>query len=166
MIVKATVMSILKNWHEPFQWTGLRAPRHQADPSHPGKRILLLGGEERLHAGPPRGMDATLHLEHPDLQDMDIPNTGYPLHSPMLVTSTMVMYTSLRSDGTPAVFGVDKETGEQVGVVELEEGEEPPLSRDVSANVTGDIFATYTLKSELGTTRMTLGRELLEKRVT
>ena len=59
-------------------------------------------------------------LNHPDLQDMDIPNTGYPLHSPMLVTKTMVMYTSVRSDGTPALFAVEKDTGEQIGVVEIE----------------------------------------------
>ena len=52
---------------------------------------------------------------------MDSPNTGTPLHAPMLVTKSMVMYTSLRSDGTPALFGVDKSTGEQVGVVEIDD---------------------------------------------
>ena len=69
----------------------------------------------------PTGETPDAVLEHPDLEGKDIPNTGYPLHSPMLVTKTMVMYTSLRSDGTPALFGVDKATGEQVGVVEIDD---------------------------------------------
>jgi quinoprotein glucose dehydrogenase len=69
----------------------------------------------------PTGETPRVVLEHPDLQGRDLPNTGTPLHAPTLATSTMVMYTSLRSDGTPALFGVDKTTGEQVGVVEIED---------------------------------------------
>ena len=41
----------------------------------------------------------------------------------------------------------DPETGEPI----------LPLERDVKLNFTGDIFATYTAKTELGTTRLTLG---------
>ena len=37
------------------------------------------------------------------------------------MTKTLVMYTSLSSDGTPALFAVDKATGEQLGKVEVEE---------------------------------------------
>ena len=60
-------------------------------------------------------------LNHPDLQDMDIPPTGTGSNAPMTVTSTLLMYTSALSDGTPALFFVDKATGEQLGHVEVEE---------------------------------------------
>jgi quinoprotein glucose dehydrogenase len=39
----------------------------------------------------------------------------------MVVTATLLMYTSTASDGTPMMFAVDKQTGERVGAVELPE---------------------------------------------
>ena len=58
-------------------------------------------------------------LNHPDLQGMDIPNTGFGSQvAPMTVTSTLLMYTAHGSDGTPYVYAVDKKTGEQLGRVE------------------------------------------------
>lgn len=69
----------------------------------------------------PTGETPDLVLEHPDLQGMDIPNTGVMMPAPVLVTKTLVMYTSLSSDGTPALFAVNKATGEQLGKVEVEE---------------------------------------------
>ena len=56
---------------------------------------------------------------HPALQDMDIPTTGTGRNAAMSVTKTVFMYTSQRSDGTPALFFVDKLTGEQIGSVEI-----------------------------------------------
>ena len=37
----------------------------------------------------------------------------------MLVTKTMFVYTSLLADETPALFFVDKQTGEQIGSIEI-----------------------------------------------
>ncbi|HSG91335.1 MAG TPA: PQQ-binding-like beta-propeller repeat protein [Pseudomonadales bacterium] len=60
-------------------------------------------------------------LEHPDLQDVDLPNTGTGATPPMLVTPSMVLYASTASDGTPTLFGVDKRTGEELARVEVPE---------------------------------------------
>ena len=58
-------------------------------------------------------------LDHPQLQDMDIPSTGTGALASMTATKTLLIYGSELSDGTPALFAVDKATGEQVGVVEV-----------------------------------------------
>jgi glucose dehydrogenase len=60
-------------------------------------------------------------LNHPDLQGMDIPTTGTGSNAAMLVTKTLFAYASEASDGTPMLYFVDKQTGEQVGGVEIEE---------------------------------------------
>lgn len=58
-------------------------------------------------------------LNHPDLQDMDIPNTGYGTRvAQMLVTPTLLIYAGNGSDGTPYIYAVDKASGEQLGKVE------------------------------------------------
>ncbi len=54
---------------------------------------------------------------HPALAGIDVGNTGTGTVAPMTVTSTMLMYSSSSSDGTPALFAVDKETGRQLGKV-------------------------------------------------
>ena len=38
----------------------------------------------------------------------------------MVVTKALLMYTSTSSDGTPALFAVNKATGELIGKVEME----------------------------------------------
>jgi len=58
-------------------------------------------------------------LNHPDLQDMDIPRTGTGRNASMSVTKTMFMYASAASDGTPMLFFHDKLSGEELGSVEL-----------------------------------------------
>ena len=60
-------------------------------------------------------------LNHPDLQDMDLPTTGTGSNAPMLVTKTIFAYASEASDGTPMLYFVDKLTGEQIGGIETEE---------------------------------------------
>ena len=58
-------------------------------------------------------------LSHPDLQGMDIPNTGYGLRvAQMVVTPNLLIYTGNVSDGTPTIFAVDKATGETLAQVE------------------------------------------------
>ena len=60
-------------------------------------------------------------LNHPDLQDMDIPTTGTGANAAMVVTKSLFMYGSEASDGTPMLYFVDKLTGEHLGGVETEE---------------------------------------------
>jgi quinoprotein glucose dehydrogenase len=58
-------------------------------------------------------------LNHPDLQGMDIPNTGYGLRvAQMVVTPNLLIYAGNVSDGTPTIFAVDKTTGETLAQVE------------------------------------------------
>ena len=56
---------------------------------------------------------------HPALEGIDVGNTGSGTVAPMTVTDTMLMYASQMSDGTPALFAVDKQTGEQYAKVEV-----------------------------------------------
>ena len=58
-------------------------------------------------------------LEHPQLKDMDIPNTGTGTVAPMVVTPTLLMYASKSSDGRPHLFAVNKKNGRQLGKVEV-----------------------------------------------
>ncbi|MEL7043640.1 MAG: PQQ-binding-like beta-propeller repeat protein [Pseudomonadota bacterium] len=58
-------------------------------------------------------------LEHPDLADMDIPNTGTGRTPPMAVTPDMLMYQAPGSDGTPYLFAIDKMTGKELARVEV-----------------------------------------------
>lgn len=60
-------------------------------------------------------------LNHPDLAGMDIPNTGTGRMAPMTLTKSLLIYASESSDGTPALFAVNKATGETVGKVEMSE---------------------------------------------
>ena len=60
-------------------------------------------------------------LNHPDLQDMDIPTTGTGANAAMAVTKSLFIYASEASDGTPMLYFVDKLTGETLGSVETEE---------------------------------------------
>ncbi len=58
-------------------------------------------------------------LNHPQLKDIDIPNTGTGRAAPMVVTSTLLMYAGDASDGTPHLYAVDKVSGKQSGAVEV-----------------------------------------------
>ena len=58
-------------------------------------------------------------LEHPALEGLDIPNTGYGLRvAQMVVTPNLLIYAGNVSDGTPTLFAVDKATGETLATVE------------------------------------------------
>jgi len=59
-------------------------------------------------------------LNHPDLQGMEIPNTGYGLRvAQMMVTPTLLIHTGNTSDGTPTLFAVDKKSGERLASIEV-----------------------------------------------
>jgi len=53
------------------------------------------------------------------LQGIDIGETGTGRHAVMVVTDTLLMYASQSSDNTPALFAIDKATGEQLGKIEI-----------------------------------------------
>ena len=56
---------------------------------------------------------------HPALQGVDIPETGYGLRvAQMVVTPTLLIYAGNAGDGTPTLFAVDKATGETLATVE------------------------------------------------
>ncbi len=59
---------------------------------------------------------------HPDLQGMDIPNTGSGNVAPMTVTETLLIYAGAAGDGSPRLYAVDKATGERVGTVDVPAG--------------------------------------------
>jgi len=56
---------------------------------------------------------------HPALEGVDVGDTGSGTVAPMTVTPNLLMYASTMSDDTPALFAVDKMTGEQIGKVEV-----------------------------------------------
>ncbi len=59
-------------------------------------------------------------LNHPDLQDLDIPNTGYGLRvAQMTVTPNLLIHTGNASDGTPTLYAVDKQTGGRLASIEV-----------------------------------------------
>jgi glucose dehydrogenase len=53
------------------------------------------------------------------LNGVDIGNTGSGAVGQMVVTGNMLMYTNVTSDGTPHLFSVDKQTGEELARVEV-----------------------------------------------
>jgi glucose dehydrogenase len=66
----------------------------------------------------PNGDPPDFVTNHPDLQGIDIPNTGQPSHATALVTRTLLMYGEGR--GAPGRFHAhDKKTGARIGTVEL-----------------------------------------------
>lgn len=54
---------------------------------------------------------------HPALAGIDIGNTGTGAQAPMVVTPTMLIYAADSSDGSPALFAVDKATGRQLAKI-------------------------------------------------
>jgi quinoprotein glucose dehydrogenase len=66
----------------------------------------------------PNGNTPERLTNHPLLQGVDLPNTGQPTHATAMVTRTLLMYGEGRG-GLSLFHAVDKQTGEEVGVVEL-----------------------------------------------
>ena len=59
--------------------------------------------------------------DNPALEGVDIGETGTGRHAPMLVTKTAFIYGGQLADDTPALFFIDKVTGETIGNVEVED---------------------------------------------
>ena len=56
---------------------------------------------------------------HPLLQGVDVGDTGTGRQAPIIVTPTMLMYAGEGSDGTPYLISIDKQTGMEIGRVEV-----------------------------------------------
>lgn len=57
----------------------------------------------------------------PELDGVDIGNTGSGAVGQMVVTGNMLIYSNVSSDGTPHLFSVDKQTGQELARVEVPE---------------------------------------------
>ncbi len=55
----------------------------------------------------------------PELQGIDIGNTGTGNGVPMVATAEMLLYSDVTADGTPHLFAIDKSSGEELGRVEV-----------------------------------------------
>ena len=55
----------------------------------------------------------------PELQGVDIGNTGTGNAVPMVATANLLLYSDVDGAGTPQLFAIDKATGEEVGRVEV-----------------------------------------------
>ena len=55
---------------------------------------------------------------HPLLEGVEIPNTGYQGNATVLVTRSLLMWAEGRG-GRPLWYAADKETGERIGSVEI-----------------------------------------------
>ncbi|MCZ6855623.1 MAG: PQQ-binding-like beta-propeller repeat protein [Gammaproteobacteria bacterium] len=99
---------------------GVRGPDNLPLFKPPYSRITAIDmntGEHLWYV--PVGETPARVLNHPDLKDMELPNTGTGSAPPMAVTKSLLMYASTASDGTPHLFAIDKTTGKQVGKVEM-----------------------------------------------
>jgi quinoprotein glucose dehydrogenase len=67
----------------------------------------------------PIGETPDRYSDNPAVEGIDIGDTGTGRNAQMLVTKTMFVYSSMLADETPALFFVDKQTGEQIGSIEI-----------------------------------------------
>jgi glucose dehydrogenase len=56
---------------------------------------------------------------HPSLDGIDIGDTGTGAIAPMMTLPDMLLYASTAHDGTPLLFALDKDTGAEIGRVEV-----------------------------------------------
>jgi len=66
----------------------------------------------------PNGDTPDVIADHPLLEGVEIPNTGYQGDATVLVTRSLLMWAEGRG-GRPRWYAADKETGERVGFVEI-----------------------------------------------
>ena len=58
----------------------------------------------------------------PELEGVDIGNTGSGRAGPMMITETMLIYGNTAGDGTDMLYAIDKATGAQLGAIEAPAG--------------------------------------------
>lgn len=99
---------------------GLRGPQGLPLFAPPYSRITAIDLKTGEHLWwIPIGETPDRIRNHPALQGIDVGNTGTGGNAPMVVTPNMLVYASESSDGTPALFAIDKMTGRQLGKIPL-----------------------------------------------
>ncbi len=102
---------------------GVRGPKGLPLFKPPYSRITAIDmntGEHLWYI--PVGETPDRYKNNPALKGIDIGNTGTGRHAPMTITKNLLIYASDSSDGKPHLFAVDKNTGKQLGKVEVPEG--------------------------------------------
>jgi len=97
-------------------------PRHPANipmwkPPYSRITAIDLNTGEHLWMRP-AGYTPERIMNLPELEGVDIGNTGSGAVGQLLVTPDMLVYSNITSDGTPHLFALDKMTGEELGRVE------------------------------------------------
>jgi glucose dehydrogenase len=90
----------------------------------------------------------------PELQGVDIGNTGTGNAVAMVATANLLLYSDVSSDGTPQLFAVDKATGAEVGRVEV-----PAASRYGMSSWVHEGHQYVILQTGSSLTAMALPRE-------
>ncbi len=97
---------------------GIRPPNNLPIFKPPFSRITAIDMNTGEHIWMiPAGETPSRVARHPKLAGVDVPRTGTGLSPPLLVTKTLVMYASSDGNDEPALFAVDKRTGNEVGQV-------------------------------------------------
>ncbi|MEX0617408.1 MAG: hypothetical protein WD180_00470, partial [Pseudohongiellaceae bacterium] len=66
----------------------------------------------------PTGETPDRYRNSPAVEGIDIGDTGTGAHTPMVVTDTLLIYASTRADGTPALWAIDKATGDTLDMID------------------------------------------------
>jgi quinoprotein glucose dehydrogenase len=99
------------------------APRHPAGiPLYkpPYSRITAIDMNTGEHAWViPTGETPARVKNSPALEGVDVGNTGTGNLVPMVVTANMLVYSDTKTDGTPMLYAIDKQSGEIQGSIEV-----------------------------------------------
>ncbi len=97
---------------------GARGPRDLPLFKPPYSRITAIDMNTGEHLWwIPSGETPNRVKNNPAVKGIDVGDTGSGRHAPVMVTKTLLFYSSDMSDGKPALFAVDKKTGKQVGKI-------------------------------------------------
>ncbi|HJO12242.1 MAG: PQQ-binding-like beta-propeller repeat protein [Gammaproteobacteria bacterium] len=99
----------------------------------------------------PAGYTPQRILDLPELDGVDIGNTGSGSAGPMMVTKNLIIYGNQASDGTDMIYALDKATGEQVGSFEA-----PARSRYGMSSWVHDGYQYIILQTGASLTAMAL----------
>jgi glucose dehydrogenase len=86
----------------------------------PYSRITAIDMNTGEHAWViPTGETPARVKDNPALEGIDIGNTGTGNLVPMTITSEMLIYSDVRTDGTPVLYSIDKASGDVMAEVEV-----------------------------------------------
>ncbi len=121
-----TTGTTLSQWANSLPGATARTPRHPSGIpvwKPPYSRITAIDMNTGEHLWMiPTGETPDRIKNNPALAGVDIGNTGTGALVPMVVTPTMLIYSDDRSDGTPMLYSIDKQTGEILGEIEAPAG--------------------------------------------